>query len=325
MKFPRRHFLKLTAGVAAVPTLSRIARAQAYPTKPVRIIVGFAAGGPTDIVARLIGQWLTERLGQQFVIENRPGAGSNIAAEAVVKAPADGYTLLEVTISNTVNAALYDNLSFNLVRDFAPVAGNVRTPGVMEVNPLVPAKTVPEFIAFAKANPGKINVATAGGGSAPDLYAALFKMMTGLDLVQVAYRGSGPALIDLIGGQVQAMFDPLSSSIQHIRAGKLRPLGVTTATRLEVLPDTPTIGDFVPGYAASSWNGIVAPKNTPGEIVNKLNNEINLALADPKIRARLADFNGIPLAGSPVEFGKFIADETEKWAKVVKFSGMKPD
>jgi tripartite-type tricarboxylate transporter receptor subunit TctC len=272
-----------------------------------------------------MGQWLSERFGQRFIIENRPGAGSNIAAETVVRAAPDGYTLLEVTNASAVNATLHKNLNFNLIHDVTPVAGNVRTPGVLEVNPSVPVKSVPEFIAYAKANPGKVNMATAGAGSAADIYGALFKMMAGVDLVTVAYRGSAPALIDLIGGQVQVMFDPLSSSIEHIKAGRLRPLAVTTATRLDVLPDIPTVGDFVPGYEASSWNGIAAPKNTPAEIVNKLNKEINAALADPKMKARLAEFGGIVLAGSPSDFGRLIADETEKWAKVIRAANIKPD
>jgi tripartite-type tricarboxylate transporter receptor subunit TctC len=291
----------------------------------VRLIVGFAAGGPTDITARLMAQWLSEHLGQQFIVENRPGAGSNVGAEIVAKARPDGYTLLEGTISNAINATLYDNLPFDFIRDFAPVAGNVRIPAVMEVNPAVPAKTVPDFLAYAKSNRGKINMATGGAGSGPDIYGALFNMMTGADLVKVAYRGSAPALIDLIGGQVQVMFDPLSSSIPHIRAGKLRPLAVTTTARLDVLPDVPVLADFVPGYAASSWHGIVAPRNTPPEVVDRLNKEINAALADPKFKARFADFAGVPLAGSPSDFGNFIADETEKWGKVVKYAGMKPE
>jgi tripartite-type tricarboxylate transporter receptor subunit TctC len=321
----RRTFLRLAAGTAALPALPRLALALDYPTRPVHIIVGFAAGGPTDITARLMAQWLSEHLGQQFVVENRPGAGSNVGAEVVAKARPDGYTLFEVTISSAVNTTLYDNLPFDLIRDFAPVAGNVRIPAVMEVNPAFPAKTASDFIAYAKANRGKINMATAGAGSGPDICGALFNMMTGADLVKVAYRGSAPALIDLIGGQVDVTFDPLSSSIEHIRAGKLRPLAVTTPTRLEVLPDVPTLGDFVPGYAYNSWHGLVAPRNTPAEVVDRLNKEINAALADPKFRARLADFGGIPLAGSPSDFGSFIANETEKWAKVVKYSGMKPE
>jgi tripartite-type tricarboxylate transporter receptor subunit TctC len=326
MKLPhRRRFLHLAAGAAALPALSRVARAQAYPTRPVRLIVGFAAGGSTDLMARLIGQWLSERLGQQFIIENRPGAGSNIGAEAVVKAPADGYTLLQVTVANAVNATLYDKINFNLISDIAPVASMVRVPGVMEVNPLVPVKTVPEFITYAKANPGRINMATAGSGSSPHLYGELFKMMARVDLVPVPYRSGGPALTDLIGGQVQVMFDPIVTSIEHIRAGKLRPLAVTTATRLDVLPDIPTVGDFLSGYEASGWQGIGAPRNTPTEIVAKLNREINAALVDPKIKARLAELGGITLPGSPADFGKHIADETEKWGKVIRAANIKPE
>jgi tripartite-type tricarboxylate transporter receptor subunit TctC len=325
MKLPRRRFLHLVAGAAALPPLSRLAWAQTYPTRPVRLLVGFSAGGPADIIARLIAQWLSERLGQQFVVENRVGAGSNIAAEAVVRSPADGYTLLHVTISNAVNATLYDKLAFDLNRDILPIASIMRSPGVLEVNPSFPAKTVPEFIVYAKANPGKIDVATAGPGSAPHLYAELFKIMAGVNLVQVHYRGSGPALPDLIGGQVQAMFDPIVSSIGHIRGGKLRPLAVTTATRLEVLPDIPTIGDFVPGFEASGWQGIGAPRNTPTEVIEKLNREVNAALANPKFKARLADLGAIVLSGSPAEFKKHIADEVEKWGKVIRAANIKPE
>jgi tripartite-type tricarboxylate transporter receptor subunit TctC len=325
VKLPRRQFLQLAAGAAALPAVSRIARALAYPTRPVRLLVGFAAGGPADIIARLMAQWLSERFGQQVVVENRVGGASNIAAEAVVRSPPDGYTLLYVTISNAVNATLYDKLSFDLNRDIVPIASIMRSPGVMEVNPSFPAKTVPEFIAYAKANPGKINVGSAGPGSAPHLYAELFKMMTGVDVVQVHYRGSGPALPDLIGGQVQAMFDPVVSSIGYIRAGKLRPLAVTTATRLEVLPDIPTIGDFVLGYEASGWQGIGAPRNTPSEIIERLNREVNAGLADSKLKARLADLGAIVLAGSPGDFKKYIASETEKWAKVIRDANIKPE
>ena len=281
----------------------------------------FAPGGGADIIARLIGQWLSERLGQPFIIENRPGAGSNIATEAVVHAPADGYTLLLVSPANAINATLYDKLNFNFIRDIAPVAGIIRVPNVMVVNPSVPAKTVPEFIAYAKANPGKLNMASAGIGTAPHVAGELFKMMAGVDMVHVPYRGDGPALTDLIGGQVQVMFAAMPSSIEYIRAGKLRALAVTTATRSEALPDIPTVGDFVPGYEASGWYGIGAPKNTPAEIIDKLNKEINAGLADPKIKARLADLGGTVLPGSPADFGKLIADETEKWAKVIKFAG----
>jgi tripartite-type tricarboxylate transporter receptor subunit TctC len=296
--------------------LPRVASALDYPTRPVHLLVGFAAGGPLDTSARLIGQWLSERLGQPFVIENRPGAGSNLATEIVARAPPDGYTLLEASAANAWNAALYDNLSFNFIRDIVLVAGVRRAAGVMEVNPSVPVRTVPEFIAYAKANPGKINMATGGAGSAPHLYGELFKIMAGVDLVTVNYRGSAPALPDLIAGQVQVMFDVVISSIGHIRAGKLRPLGVTTTARLEVLPDVPPISDFLPGYEASSWDGIGAPANTPPEIVGILNKQVNAALADPTFKARLADLGAEPFAGSPAEFGKFIVDYTEKWGKV---------
>jgi tripartite-type tricarboxylate transporter receptor subunit TctC len=325
MKLPRRRFLHLAASAAALPAATRIARAQSYPTQPVRIVVGYGAGGVSDLIARLMGQWLSERLGQPFIVENRPGGGTNIATEAVVRAAADGYSLLLVAPPSAINATLYEKLNFNFIRNIAPVASINRTPGVMEVNPSFPAKTVPEFIVYAKANPGKVNMAAAGPGSSPHVYGELFKMMAGVDLVQVHYRSSGPALTDLIGGQVQVTFDPLPSSIEHIRAGKLRPLAVTTATRLEVLPGIPTVGEFVPGYEASGWQGIGAPKNTPMEIIEKLNREINAGLADPRMKARLADLGATGLAGTPAEFGKLIADETEKWGKVVKFSGMKPE
>jgi tripartite-type tricarboxylate transporter receptor subunit TctC len=325
MKLPRRRFLNLISGAAALPAASQFARAQVYPVRPVRLMVGFPAGGPVDIIARLIGQWLSDRLGQQFVIENRPGAGSNIATDAVVRAPADGYTLLLAISSNAINATLYEKLNFDFIRDIAPVGSIARTPYVMEVNPSVPAKTVPEFIAYAQSNPGKINMASAGPGSAPHVAGELFKMMTGLDLVRVHYRGSAPALPDLIAGQVQVMFDPLPSSIAHIRAGKLRPLGVTTAMRSEALPEVPTVGEFVPGYEASGWYGIGAPRNTPIEIVEKLNWEVNAGLADPKMKARFADLGVNLLAGSPADFGQFIADETEKWGKVIRAASIKPE
>jgi tripartite-type tricarboxylate transporter receptor subunit TctC len=325
MKLPRRKFLHLAAGAAALSALPRVASALDYPTRPVHLLVGFAAGGPLDTSARLIGQWLSERLGQPFVIENRPGAGSNLATEIVAQAPPDGYTLLEASAANAWNAALYENLSFNFIRDFALVAGIRRAAGVMEVNPSVPVRTVPEFIAYAKANPGKINMATGGAGSAPHLYGELFKIMAGVDLVTVNYRGSAPALPDLIAGQVQVMFDVVISSIGHIRAGKLRPLGVTTTTRLEVLPDVPPISDFLPGYEASSWDGIGAPANTPPEIVGILNKQVNAALADPTFKARLADLGAEPFAGSPAEFGKFIVDYTEKWGKVIRAAGIKAE
>jgi tripartite-type tricarboxylate transporter receptor subunit TctC len=323
MKLFRRQVLHLAAGAAALPFVSRVARAQTYPIRPVHLIVGFPAGGPQDIVMRLIGQWLSERLGQSFVIDNRPGAGGNVGAEAVVHAAPDGYTLLSVSSPNAINATLYKNLNFNFIRDIAPVASIMRVPLVMEVNPSVPVKTVPEFIAYAKANPGKINYASAGIGTPQHVSAEMFKMMTGVDMVHVPYRGAAPALMDLIGGQVQVMIDTTPASMAYIRAGKLRPLAVTTATRADVLPDLPTVGDFVPGYEATSWFGIGVPKNTPAEIIEKLNKEINAAVGDPKIKARLIDLGGTVLPGSPADFGKLIADETEKWAKVVKFSGAK--
>jgi tripartite-type tricarboxylate transporter receptor subunit TctC len=325
MKLPRRQFLHLAAGAAALPAVSPIARAQAYPTRPVRMIVGFAPAGPSDIVARLIGQWLSERLGQQFVIDNRPGAGGNIGTEAVVRSPADGYTLLLAATANTINATLYDKLNFVFLRDIAPVAGVLRGPYVIVVNPSVPAKSVPEFIAYVKANPRKLNMASGGTGTGGHIAGELLKMMAGVDMVHVPYRSGGPALTDLLGGQVQVMFPTTVSSIGYIRAGRLRALAVTTATRSDVLPDIPNVGEFLPGYEASFWFGVGAPKATPAEIVDKLNKEINTALADPKMEARLADLGGTPLLGSPADLGKLIAEETEKWGKVVKFSGAKAD
>jgi tripartite-type tricarboxylate transporter receptor subunit TctC len=323
MKLPRRRFLHLAVGAAALPIVSRIAKAQTYPTRPVRLIVGFSAGGTADVVARVMGQWLSERLRQQFVIENRPGAGGNIGTEAVVKAPPDGYTLLLVGPTNAINATLYDKLDFNFTRDIAPVASIMRTPGVMEVNPLFPAETVPEFIAYAKANPGKINMAIGGIGTAYHIYGELFKMMAGVDLFPVFYRGSRPALNDLIAGRVQVLFDVLPSSMGFIRAGKVRALAVSTATRSEVLPDTPTVGEFVPGYEASSWYGIGVPNNTPAEIVENLNKEINAGLTDPKFKVRLTALGGTVLTGSPADFVKLIADETEKWGKVIRAANIK--
>jgi tripartite-type tricarboxylate transporter receptor subunit TctC len=325
MKLPRRRFLELAAGAVALPTISRVAKAQTYPTRPVRLIVGFAAGGGGDFGARLIGQWLSEWLAQPFIIENRLGAGSNLAADAVAHAPADGYTLLLVSSANASNATLYDKLNFNFLRDIAPVAGIFRVPNVVEVHPSVPANTVPEFIAYAKANPAKINMASAGIGTLTHLAGELFKLTTGVNLVHVPYRGSAAAVTDLLGGRVQVLFDPLTSSIEHIRAGKLRALAVTTATRSTALPDIPTVADFVPGYEASLCQGVGTPRNTPVEIVDKLNKEINTGLADPKIRARLADLGGTALALLPADFGKLIADETEKWGKVVKFAGVKAE
>jgi len=325
MKLPRRQFLHLAAGVAALPAVSRFAWAQTYPSRPVRIIVPTATGSTADILVRLMGQWLSERLGQPFVVENRPGGGTNIGTEAVVRAPADGYTLLWAASPNAINATLYDKLNFNFIRDIAPVASLLRVPFVMVVNPSFPAKTVPEFITYAKANPGKINFASGGTGYAAHVAGELFKVMTGVNMVHVPYRGQAPAMTDLFGGQVQVMFDPVVSSIAHIRAGKLRPLAVTTTTRSEALPDIPTVGDFVPGYEASVWFGIGAPRNTPPDIIEKLNKEINAALADPKLRARLAELDGTVLPGSPDDFGKFIADETEKWGKVIRAANIKAE
>jgi tripartite-type tricarboxylate transporter receptor subunit TctC len=315
----------LPTGAAALPAASRIAMAQTYPARPVRIIVGFAASGGNDILARLMGQWLSERLGQQFVIENRPGAAANIATEAVVRAASDGYTLLLVGPPNAINATLYDKLSFNFLRDIAPVAGISREANIVEVHPSVPAKTIPEFIAHAKANPGKINMASAGIGSAGHVAGELFKMKTGVNLTHVPYRGLAPALTDLIGGQVHICFANLRGSIEHVRAGRLRALAVTTATRSEVLPDIPTVDEFVPDYEASSTFGLGAPRNTPIDIVDRLNKEVNAGLGDPKFKARLADFGGTALPGSPADFGRIMAEETEKWGKVVKFSGAKAD
>jgi len=323
MKLRRRSFLQVAAG--AVGSLSKvgIAGAQAYPTRPVHLLVGYAAGGPLDTSARMIAQWLSERLGQQFIVENLPGAGSNLAAETVVRAAPDGYTLLEVSASNAWNATLYDNLTFNFIRDIVPVAGVRRAGGVMEVHPSVPVATVPEFIAYAKANPGKLNMATGGVGSAPHLYGELFKMVTGVDLVTVNYRGSEPALSDLLSGRVQVAFDVVISSLAHIKAGELRPLGVTSANRLAVLPDVPPIGDTVPGYDASSWDGIGAPANAPPEIIAILNKEVNAALADPSFKARLTDLGAEPFAVSTAEFGKFVVEYTAKWRKVIQAAGIK--
>jgi tripartite-type tricarboxylate transporter receptor subunit TctC len=322
MKLARRRFLqRLAAGAAALSAVARIARAQSYPARPVRIVVGFAAGGTGDILVRLIGQRLSERLGQTFVVDNRPGGGGNISTEVVVRAPPDGYTLLQVGTSHAINTTLY-KLDFDLIRDIVPVAGIARAHLVMLVHPSFPARTVPEFIAHAKANPGKINMASAGSGSSPRLAGELFKLMTGIDMVHVPYRGGAPAMSDLIAGQVQVMFSNLPA-VEYIRAGKLRALAVTTATRSDELAEVPTVGEFVPGYEASAWYGIGAPKGTPAEIVETLNKETNAALADPMIKARLADFGGRALVGSPADFGRLIVEETEKWAKVVKFANIK--
>jgi tripartite-type tricarboxylate transporter receptor subunit TctC len=326
MKLPhRRQFLHFAAGAAALPAVSRVARAQAYPTRPVRLIAGFAAGGAVDITARVIAQWLSERLGQQIVVENRPGAGGNIGTESVVRAAPDGYTLLMVATSAAINATLYDKLNFVFLRDITPIAGIIRVPNVMEVTPSLAVKTVPEVIAFAKANPGKISMASPGNGTGPHLAGELFKMTTGIDVLHVPYRGSAPALTDLIGGQVQMMFDALPSSIEHIKGGKLRALAVTTATRSEALPEIPTIGEFVPGYEASAWFGIGAPRATPIEIVDRLNREINVGLAEPRIKARLADLGGTINAGLAADFGKLVADETEKWGKVIRAANIKAE
>jgi tripartite-type tricarboxylate transporter receptor subunit TctC len=325
MKLPRRRFLHLAAGAAALPTVSRIACAQAYPTRPVHLIVGFPPGGFSDTTARLIGPWLSERLGQQFVIENRPGAGANLATEAVVRAPPDGYMLLEITDANAYNATLYDKLNFNFIRDIAPVASIARVPDVMVVNPSFPAKTVPEFIANARANPGKVNMASLGPGSPSQLFGVLFKVMAGVDLITVNYRGAGPALLDLMSGRVEVTFISVASTIGYIRSGKLWPLGVTTTRRMDVLPDVPPIGEFVPDYEAIGWVGIGAPANTPPEVIALLNNQINAALADPTFQTRLVDLGMEPTAKSPAEFGKFIVEYTEKWGKVIRAAGIKPE
>ena len=325
MNFLRRQFLKLAAVVAAATAVPQLASALDYPTRPVRIIAGFAAGGGVDVTARLIGQWLTDRLGQSFVIENRPGAGGNIGTEAVVNAAPDGYTLLLATVPNAVNASLYEKLSFNFIRDIVPVAGIIRVPMVILLNPSVPAATVAEFISYAKANPDKVNMASAGNGSAPHMAGELFKMMAGVNLVHVPYRGQGPALTDLLGGQVQVLFAATPGTTEYITTAKLRALAVTSASRAEMLPELRTVGDFVPGYEASQWYGIGVPRNTPVEIVDKLNKEINAAIADAGMKARFAAIGGEPLGGSPAEFGKLISEETEKWGRVVRAAGIKPE
>jgi tripartite-type tricarboxylate transporter receptor subunit TctC len=325
MKLHRRKFWHLAAVAAGLPVVSRIAKAQSYPTRAVRIIVGLTAGSASDIVARLMGLWLSERLGQPFVVENRPGAGTNIAAEAVVRAAPDGYTLLLAASPNAINASLYDKLSFDFIRDITPVAAISREPNVVVVNPSVPTRTVPEFIAYAKTNPGRINMASAGNGTTSHLAGEMFKMMAGVDIVHVPYRGGGSALSDLLAGQVQVFFPPMVVPIEQVRAGKLRALAVTTATRSEALPDVPTVGEFVVGYEASVWFGLGVPKGTPAEIIDKLNREINAALADPKTKARIAQSGGNALAGSPADFGKLIADEIEKWGKVIRAANIKPE
>jgi tripartite-type tricarboxylate transporter receptor subunit TctC len=323
MKLPRRKFLYVVPGAVALPVISRMARAQTYPTRPVRLIVGFDAGGAADILARLMGQWLSERLGQQFVIENRSGASGNIAAEAVARAAPDGYTLLLLGSTDVINVTLYEKLNFDFTRDIVPVASITRAPHMLVVHPLFPAKTVPEFISFAKANPGKVSMASAGFGTPSHMSGELFKTMAGIDMAHVPYRGAGPALVDLLGGQVQVFFSSLPSSTAYVRKGNLRALGVTATTRSETLPDVPAIGDFLPGYEASGITGFGAPKSTPADIIETLNKEVNAGLADPKIKTRLAELGGKALPGSPDDFGKLIADETEKWGKVVKFVGIK--
>jgi tripartite-type tricarboxylate transporter receptor subunit TctC len=325
MNLPRRSFLRLATGAAATPVIGRMARAQTYPARPVRIIVAQAPGSGSDIAARLIGQWLSSRLGQQYVVENRPGAGGNIGTELAVRAPADGYTILLIVSANTVNATLYNNLSFNFIRDITPVASIFVVPLIMEVNPSFPAKTVPEFIAFAKANPGKLTMASSGIGSAQHVAGELFKFMTGVEMVHVPYRGSTPAVTDLLSGQVHVLFDVTPSSLSHVKAGRLRALAVTTATRLEALPEIPVLGDFLPGYEASAWLGFGAPTGTPAAIVDLLNREVNAGLADPAIKKRFSDLGAVVLPGSVADFGKLIATDTEKWARVIKFAGIKPE
>ena len=325
MKICRRRFLHLTTSAAAMPALLRVARADTYPSRPVHLIVFYSAGGGNDIIARLMGQWLSQRLGQAFVIENRPGGGGNIGTEEVVRATPDGYTLLLSSTANTVNGTLYDNLNFDFVRDIAPVASISREPNVMVVHPSVPANTIPEFIAYAKANPGTLNYASAGIGSSQQMSGELFKMMAGIDMTHVPFRGTAPGLTSLLGGQVQVMFASMPATIEHVRAGKLRALGVTIATRSDVMPDVPSVSEFLPGFDASVYYGIGAPKNTPPEIVEKLNKEINAGLADPQLKARLIELGGMPLPGSPADFGKFLANETEKWAKVIKFANIKAE
>lgn len=325
MTHSRRTFLHLTAGAAIVPARSRLAWAQTYPLRPVHLVVPYAPAGGADIAARLIAQWLSERLGQTFVIDNRPGAAGNIGTEAVVRAPADGYTLLLMLTPNAVNATLYANLNFNFIRDITAVAGVSREPNVMVVNPSVPAKTVSEFIAYAKANPDKINMASPGNGTTPHLAGELFKMMAGVNMLHVAYHSAAPALTDLLGGQVQVMFPTMSSSIGYIRGGKLRPLAVTTATRSPALPELPTVGDVLPGFEASTWYGIGAPKDTPAEVINTLSTQINAGLADPKFKAALGELGSVPMPMSPAEFRTFIADETAKWAKVIRAANIKAD
>jgi tripartite-type tricarboxylate transporter receptor subunit TctC len=326
MKLLRRRFLRLAAGAAALPAVSRIARAQTYPSRPVRVIVPFAPAGTTDILARLIGQWLSEQLGQSFIVENRPGASTMIGTEAVVRAPADGYSLILAATASAINTTLYEKkISYDFLRDIAPVAGILRVPNVVVVHPSLPVRTIPELIAYAKANPGRINVESPGAGTSSHLAGELFKVMTGVDMIHVQYRGNGPALIDLLAGQVQVGFDTMPASIEYVRAGKLRALAVSTVTRSQTLPDLPTVSEFVPGYESSGYFGLGAPGKTPAEIIDKLNREVNAGLADPKLRAQLTDLGGMILAGSPADFRKLIDDETEKWGKVIRAANIKPD
>ena len=325
MKLSRRRFLRLASAAIALPASSRLVHAQNYPSRPVRLIIGYTPGGSADLTARLMGQWLSEKLGQSFVIENRPGGGTNIATEAALRAPPDGYTLLLVAPANAINATLYEKLNFNFIQEVEPIAGLIRFPNVVVVNPSLPIKTIPELIAYAKANPGKLNMASSGNGSTIHMSGELFKMLTGINMVHVPYRGGAPALTDLIGGQVQVMFDNIPTCAEHVKSGKLRGLAVTSATRSEILPDLPTVADFLPGYEASAWYGIGAPKGTPGEVVDRLNKTINEILADPKVKAKFSEYGAMLLPGSPADFGKLLAEETEKWGKVVKFSGAKVD
>src|SRR3954465_1680921 len=325
MNFPRRQLLKLAVGATALPAFTQLLKAENYPTRPIRLVIGYTPGGSADLTARLMGQWLSDRLGQTFVVENRPGGGTNIATEAVVRAPPDGYSVLLAAPANAINASLYDKLNFNFLRDTEPVAGIIRFPHVVVVNPSVPVKTIPELIAYAKANPGKLNMASSGNGSTIHMSGELFKMLTGTDMVHVPYRGGAPALTDLIAGQVHVMFDNIPTCAEHVKSGKLRGLAVTSTTRSQVLPDLPTVADFLPGYEASAWYGIAAPRNTPADVVGKLNKEVNAVLADPAAKTRFTELGAILLPGSPADFGKLLADETEKWGKVVKFSGAKVD
>lgn len=325
MKLSRRRLLQLASGAIALPASSRLARAQAWPNRPVRLVIGYTPGGSADLTARLMGQWLSEKLGQSFVIENRPGGGTNIATEAVLRSAPDGYTLLLVAPANAINATLYDKLNFNFIKEVEPVAGLIRFPNVVVVHPSLPVKTIPELIEYAKANPGKLNMASSGNGSTIQMSGELFKMLTGINMVHVPYRGGAPALTDLIAGQVQVMFDNLPTCAEHVKSGKLRGLAVTSAARSEVLPDLPTVADFLPGYEASAWYGIGAPKGTPPDIVDRLNKAVNEILADPKVKAKFSEYGAILLPGSPADFGKLLADETEKWGKVVKFAGAKVD